>query len=164
VQAIAIETAERNSRYGEQGGSRKLIRGMLKADAPWQKLDYENQDIALGKELILEFVNNAGKNIDVFEALASLMYNFPKIFFEPGVHILAKYQIAVGGTRLLSGVNTAFYLEGAIQRFLQVDETGPLSRDMHQSCFALLDAIVETASSRAYYLREQLIHSRRISA
>jgi hypothetical protein len=136
---------------------------MLKADAPWQKLDYENQDIALGKELILEFVNNAGKNVDVFEAMASLMYNFPRIFFEPGIHILAKHQTEVGGTRLLSGVNTAFYLEGSIQRFLQVDDTGPLARDMHQACFNLLDAIVETASSRAYYLREQLIHSRRIS-
>jgi hypothetical protein len=163
AQAIAIETARHDYQYRTEGGSRKLIRGMLKADAPWQKLDYENQDIAFGKDLILEFVDNAGKNVDVFEALASLMYNFTKIFFEPGVHILAKHQKEVGGTRLLSGVNTAFYLEGSIQRFLQVDETGPLARDMHQSCFTLLDAIVETASSRAYYLREQLIRSRRIS-
>jgi hypothetical protein len=134
---------------------------MLKADAPWQKLDYERQDIAFGKELILEFAANAGKNVDVFEALASLIYHFPKVFFEPGVHILAKHQVEAGGTRLLSGMNTSFYLEGAIQRFLRVDETGPLARDMHRSCFTLLDAIVETASSRAYYLREQLIHSRR---
>jgi hypothetical protein len=163
VQDIAIETAGRDSRYREEGGSRKLIRGMLKADAPWQKLDYENQDIALGKDLILEFVNYAGKNVDVFEALTSLMYNFPRIFFEPGVHILAKHQAELGGTRLLSGVNTAFYLEGSIQQYLQVEETGPLARDMHQSCFTLLNAIVETASSKAYYLREQLIHSRRIS-
>jgi hypothetical protein len=162
VQAIAIENAECDSRYREEGGSRKLIRGMLCADAPWQKADYENQEIALGKDHILEFVNGAGKNVDVFEALSSLMYHFPKIFFEPGIRILARHQMAVGGTRLLSGVNTAFYLEGSIQRFLHVDETGPLPRDMHQACFTLLDAIVETASSRAYYLREQLIHSRRI--
>lgn len=135
---------------------------MLLADAPWQKLDYERQDIALGKDLILEVVENAGKNVNVFEALSSLMYHFPAVFFQSGVHILAKHQSEVGGTRLLSGVNTAFYLEGSIQRFLQIDETGPLTREMHQSCFTLLDALVETASSRAYYLREQLIHSRRI--
>jgi hypothetical protein len=162
VEHIAIATANQDSRYQQEKNSRKLIRGMLLADAPWQKLDYERQDIALGKDLILEFVENAGKNIDAFEALSSLMYHFPRIFFQSGVHILAKHQAETGGTRLLSGVNTAFYLEGSIQRFLQIDETGPLTREMHQSCFSLLDALVETASSRAYHLREQLIHSRRI--
>ncbi|MGZ5434990.1 MAG: ATP-binding protein [Pyrinomonadaceae bacterium] len=162
VQQIAIRTAQQDSHSRGDSNSQKLIRGMLKADAPWQKLDYENQDIRIGKDLVFEFVANAGKNVDVFEALSSLMYHFPGIFFQSGVHILARHQSEVGGTRLFSGVNTAFYLEGAIQRFLQIDETGPLTRDMHQSCFTLLDALVETASSRAYYLREQLIHSRRI--
>jgi len=162
VESIAIATANQDSRYQSEKNSRKLIRGMLLADAPWQKLDYERQDIALGKDLILEVVENAGKNVNVFEALSSLMYHFPRVFFQSGVHILAKHQSEVGGTRLLSGVNTAFHLEGSIQRFLQIDETGPLTKEMHQSCFTLLDALVETASSRAYYLREQLIHSRRI--
>lgn len=162
VEEIAIATAHQGSQYHNEKNSRKLIRGMLLADAPWQKLDYERQDVALGKDLILEFVENAGKNVDAFEALSSLMYHFPRVFFQSGVHILAKHQSEVGGTRLLSGVNAAFYLEGSIQRFLQIDETGPLTREMHQSCFTLLDALVETASSRAYHLREQLIHSRRI--
>ncbi len=162
VEQLAIATANQDSLYQSEKNSRKLIRGMLLADAPWQKLDYERQDIALGKDLILEVVENAGKNVNVFEALSSLMYHFPRVFFQSGVHILAKHQSEVGGTRLLSGLNTAFYLEGSIQRFLQIDETGQLTREMHQSCFTLLDALVETASSRAYYLREQLIHSRRI--
>ncbi len=162
VQEIAIQVAQRDSQHRGGSNSQKLIRGMLKADAPWQKLDYENQDIRLGRDLILKFVENAGKNVDVFESLSSLMYHFPNIFFQYGVHILAKHQAETGGTGLLSGVNTAFYLEGSIQRFLQIEETGPLTREMHQSCFSLLDALVETASSRAYYLREQLIHSRRI--
>ena len=156
VQKIAIEFAGKGSEY------RDLIRGMLKADIDWQKIDYETQDMTLGKDLLLEFVTNAGKNPDVFEALASLMYHFPSIFFESGVHILSKHQKDEGGTRLLSGVNTAFYLERAIQGFLQVDRTGPLPRSLHESCFVLLNAIVETASSRAYYLREHLIRSRRI--
>ena len=47
---------------------------MLKADIDWQKIDLENQDIAYGKDLLLEFATNAGKNPDVFEALAKLMY------------------------------------------------------------------------------------------
>jgi len=164
VQKIAIEIAGDESDYRQQDNRRKLIRGMLHADSPWQKADYENQDIALGKDLLLEFVTNAGKNPDVFNALASLMYHFPSIFFESGVHILSQHQKEEGGTRLLSGVNTAFYLEISIQRFLQLDQTGPLPRTMHESCFVLLHAIVETASSRAYYLREHLIRSRKILA
>ncbi|MCC3498333.1 MAG: ATP-binding protein [Microcoleus sp. PH2017_15_JOR_U_A] len=162
VQKIAIEVAGNDSDYRQRDNRRQLIRGMLKADIGWQKIDYETQDITLGKDLLLEFVTNAGKNPDVFEALASLMYHFPSIFFESGVHILSKHQKDEGGTRLLSGVNTAFYLERAIQGFLQVDRTGPLPRSMHESCFVLLNAIVETASSRAYYLREHLIRSRKI--
>ncbi|BAY06878.1 hypothetical protein H6G54_22095 [Anabaena cylindrica FACHB-243] len=162
VQKIAIEVAGYDSDYRQQDNRRKLIRGILKADLDWQKNDYETQDVALGKDLLLEFVTNAGKNPDVFNALASLMYHFPSIFFESGVHILSQHQKEEGGTRLLSGVNTAFYLEISIQRFLQLDQTGPLPRNMHESCFVLLNAIVETASSRAYYLREHLIRSRKI--
>jgi hypothetical protein len=162
LQKIAIEVAGNDSDYRRRDDRRQLIRSMLKADLDWQKIDYETQDITLGKDLLLEFVTRAGKNPDVFEALASLMYHFPSIFFESGVHILSKHQKEEGGTRLLSGVNTAFYLERAIQRFLQLDQTGALPRSIHESCFVLLNAIVETASSRAYYLREHLIRSRKI--
>jgi hypothetical protein len=162
VQEIVIAVAKNNSEYGQRDNRRKLIRNMLHADDPWQKLDYENQDIRFGKDSILEFVTNAGKNPDVFESLAALMYHFPSIFFESGVHILARHQKVEGGIRLLSGVNTSFYLEIAIQRFLLIDRTGPLSKNLHESCLVLLNAIVETASSRAYYLREHLIRSCKI--
>jgi hypothetical protein len=108
-------------------------------------------------------VSNAGMNPEVFEALAKLINYFPKMFLSPGLHILAKHQSKAGGTHLLSSVNAAFYLESVLQRFLQVDETGPLTKERHQTCLVLLDAVVETASARAYYLREQLIRSRRIS-
>jgi hypothetical protein len=135
---------------------------MLQADSQWQKVEYENQYLTFGKDLLLEFAKNAGKNADVFGSLVSLIYHFPSIFFKSGIHILAKHQKEEGGTRLLLGVNTAFYLEIAIQHFLQLDQTGSLPRAMHESCFVLLNAIVETASARAYYIREHLIRSRRI--
>jgi len=162
MQELAIRLADSESTSRQQDSRRKLIRSMLHADSPWQKADYENQDIVLGKELLLEFATNAGKNPDVFEALASLMYHFRSIFFEPGIHILSRHQREQGGTRLFSGVNTAFYLERAIQYFLQIDQTKPLPRKLHESCLVILNAIVETASSRAYYLREHLIRSRKI--
>lgn len=160
AQDIALKLANTNFDR-QESHKRKLIRGMLHADLDWQKIDYENQDIILGKDLILEFVDNAGKNTDVFESLASLMYHFPRIFCESGLPILAKHQREEGNTGLLSS-NTVFYLEIAIQRFLQSENTGSLPKKLHESCFILLNAIIETASSRAYYLREHLIRSRKI--
>jgi hypothetical protein len=162
VQEIAIEIAQKDSDHRQLDDRTKLIRRMLKADLDWQKIDLENQEIAYGKDVILDFVTKVGKNPDVFEALAKLIYYFPSIFFETGVQILAKHQKEEKGTRLFSGINTAFYLERSIQRYLQLNQTGPLSKKMHESCLVLLDGIVETASSRAYYLREHLIRSRRI--
>lgn len=162
VQKLAIEPSIHKPKYKNQDNKRKLIRGMLHADALWQEADYENQDIALGKDLLLEFIRNAGKNADVFGSLVSLIYHFPSIFFKSGIHILSKHQKEEGGTRLILGRDTAFYLERAIQRFLQLDQTGSLPRAMHESCLVLLNAIVETASARAYYIREHLIRSRRI--
>ncbi|PLR80075.1 hypothetical protein CVD25_22530 [Bacillus canaveralius] len=49
---------------------KKLIRGMLHADVPWQKLDYENMNILKGKQDILSFVEQAGGNPDVYESLS----------------------------------------------------------------------------------------------
>jgi len=161
VQAIAQEITHYNARVS-QDDRRKLVRGMLHADLDWQKIDFENQDIALGKAHILEFVNNTGENPDVFESMASLMYYFPEIFLVPGLKILAKHQTTVGEVNLFSRVNTVFYLEVAIQRFLQLDESSTLSKEIHQACYTLLNALVDKASSKAYYLREQLVRSRRI--
>jgi hypothetical protein len=110
---------------------------------------------------LLEFAENAGKNPDVFEAVTAWMYHFPSIFFERGLHILSNHQEEIGGISLLQGVNTAFYIERSIQHFLQIDQPGLLSRRVHKSCLILLNAVVETASSRAYYLREHLIRSRK---
>jgi len=161
VQEIAIAISDHDSNYDRDNGM-ELVRRMLMADIPWKRRDFENQEIAYGKDLILEFVTKAGQNQEVFEALARLIYYFQSIFFESGISILAKLQKENGGSSLFTGVNTAFYLESAIQRFLQVQNTGPVSRNLHQSCLILLDAIVETASSRAYYLREHLVRSRKI--
>jgi hypothetical protein len=162
VQKIATDWHQQDFHEGGQDTKRNLIRGFLKANIDWQPIDFERQDIALGKESILEFVKNAGENIDVFEALARLMYYFPSIFFESAIHVLSTHQKKEGRTRLLSRPNTAFCLEQSIRRFLQIDHTGPLSRKMHESCLVLLNAIVETASSRAYFLREHLVRSRKI--
>lgn len=163
VQSIALEISNKKNQQYIRDDRTKLIRHMLHADIPWQKVDYENQNISLGREHILEFAENTGRNSDVFEAMSSLMYHFPGVFLDPGLLILAKHQQCTGGTQLFSGVNTAFYLERSLQRFLLIDNTGTMPDELYQACWILLDVLVEKASSEAYYLREHLIRSRRIA-
>jgi len=161
VQQIAIETAKSKSQNSGNRDKRKLIRYMLYADMPWKRVGCGCENIALGKEPISKFVVNAGINPDVFEAMASLMFHCPTIFFESGLTILSEHQKRIGGTDLLSP-NASYYLERSISRFLLSNNTKTLSRAQYMSCQILLDAIVETGSSGAYYLREHLIRSRRI--
>ncbi|MGP5407769.1 hypothetical protein ACTXLW_09220, partial [Psychrobacter celer] len=59
-------------------------------------------------------------------------------------------------------VDTAFYLEMILGRYLQFEEKGMLSRKMYDACLFLLTSLVETGSARAYYLRENLVRSRRV--
>lgn len=163
VQKIAIAIVQENPGNYRYDDRTKLIRAMLHVDTPWQKVEPENRFMALGKDVILEFVSNAGLNPTVFEAMASLMFHFPALFLESGLRFLSKHQHDAGGVYLLSGVNTTFYLTRAIQRFLFVKNTGALPPDLYQSCLILLDAMIETGSAEAYYLREHLIKSRRIA-
>jgi hypothetical protein len=149
VQSIAIQLAARTPWTGRGDDGRKLVRGMLAADIQWQRVDYETQDIALGKEQILEFVANAGMNPDVFEATASLMYHFPSIFFESGIRILSRHIGERDGAALLGGVNSKYYLERAIQHFLRIDETGPLPREMHRACLEALLISAQTSKLRS---------------
>jgi energy-coupling factor transporter ATP-binding protein EcfA2 len=157
--ALSIKDQKENKHRDKRN---KLVGEMLFLDVPWQKTDYEKQDIGIGKEFILEFVSKAGENSDVFEAMASLMYHFPRIFLEQGLILLANHQNVIKGTKLFSKVNTIYYLEISIQRFLLQEYTEYLSLKQHKSCHILLDALIETASSKAYFLREHLIKSRRI--
>jgi len=161
VQEVAIEIAEYNHQLGTKDW-RKLIRTMLYADTPWQKVDYQKRDIRYGEASIIEFTKKAGINPDVFEAMASLMYHFPDLFFTKGFLVLAGFHPDSIKTNLTYKRNSVFYLEKSIHRYLMVDHTGPLNRAEHRACLVLLNGLVEMASSEAYYLRENLIHSRRI--
>jgi len=142
-----------------------LIRGMLHADTPWQGHESEKKDIIEGKEYILDFASKASCNTHVFESLASLMHNFPDIFFSDGIHILADTYVSYGEdkTKECINANSAFYLERSIQYYLQVENAGPLPKKMYDSCITLLTGVVEKGSARAYYLREHLIRSRKIA-
>ena len=111
VQEIAIELADNDSEHTRHNNNKThLVRILLNADTNWQKLDLETQHITQGKELLLKFAKKAGKNPDVFEALAKLIYYFPEIFFDSGINILSKHQKEKQGKHLFSNRNVTFFL------------------------------------------------------
>lgn len=159
---IAIKDV--NAPYqGLQSDLNKLLRGELYADIPWQGHESDRKCMEWGAIHLLNFAKQSASNSHVFMALSSLIYNFYDLFFDKGIQILAE-KLKTNSELIVKQVNTAFYLEMSIARYLQVENRGILSRKMYQICLVLLTGLVETGSARAYYLREHLVRSRKISA
>lgn len=162
-EAHKIALNDVNERYiGLQSDLNQLLRGMMYADCPWQGNENEESDMKRGAHFLIEFANISANNSHVFEALASLMYQFHGVFFDKSIHLLAS-KFANDSGLIGRQVNTAYYLEMSIGRYLQIENRGTLKRKMYDSCLKLLNGIVETGSARAYYLREHMIRSRKIS-
>ncbi|MDD1685755.1 hypothetical protein [Methanoregula sp.] len=166
MQKIAIKNAEnqsRSNRYEDDlvKNQHKLIRDMLFSDLQPHQVEYERDNLIQGKRLIIDFIDTAGVNRVVFESATKLIFQYSDVFLDSGMKILAKHQKAIGGTQLFTQ-NTAFYLEMCINRFL-VENSTSIPRIQYQSCKILLDALVDTGSSGAYYLREQMVRSRKIA-
>ena len=139
----------------------RLLRGELYADTPWQGHESDRKCMEHGVEYLLNFADQSANNKHVFEALASLIYNFHDLFFDKGIQILAN-KFTKNAELILRQQNVSFYLEMSVGRYLQVENRGGLSRKMYQNCLNLLTGIVENGSARAYYLRENLVRSRKI--
>ncbi|QXR06179.1 hypothetical protein EVX74_008490 [Acinetobacter lwoffii] len=148
---------------GLQSDLNKLLRGELYADIPWQGHESDRKCMEWGAIHLLNFAKQSASNSHVFMALSSLIYNFYDLFFDKGIQILAE-KLKTNSELIVKQVNTAFYLEMSIARYLQVENRGILSRKMYKICLVLLTGLVETGSARAYYLREHLVRSRKISA
>jgi len=163
TEAHKIALNDVNDRYiGLQNDLNRLLCGILYADCPWQGHENEEKDIKRGARYLLDFAKQSANNSHVFEALASLMYQFHQVFFDKAIHILAA-KFSNNPDIIAKQINTAYYLEMSIGRYLQIENRGTLSRKMYNACIELLTGIVETGSARAYYLREHLIRSRKIA-
>ncbi|MUK60736.1 hypothetical protein GNP81_07910 [Aliivibrio fischeri] len=161
-EAHKIAMNDVNDRYvGLQNDLNQLLRGLMYADSPWQGHPNEERDMKAGAHYLLEFANQSAGNSHVFEALTSLIYHFHSVFFDKGIHLLAS-KFTVNSELIGKQINTAYYLEMSIGRYLQIENRGALNRKMYNSCLELLNGIVETGSARAYYLREHMIRSRKI--
>ena len=146
---------------GLQNDLNQLLRGLMYADSPWKGHPNEERDMKSGAYYLLEFANQSASNSHVFEALTSLIYHFHGVFFDKGIHLLAS-KFSVNSELIGKQINTAYYLEMSIGRYLQIENRGALNRKMYNSCLELLNGVVETGSARAYYLREHMIRSRKI--
>jgi hypothetical protein len=161
-EAHKIALNDVNDRYiGLQNDLNQLLRGMMYADCPWQGHENEENDMKRGAQYLLDFASESANNSHVFEALASLMHQFHVVFFDKGIHLLAS-KYAENSSLIAKQINTAYYLEMSIGRYLQIENRGALSRKMYNSCLELLNGIVENGSARAYYLREHMVRSRKI--
>ncbi|MGO5065562.1 MULTISPECIES: hypothetical protein [unclassified Clostridium] len=160
VENIAIDLDKSNGyKYDDRS---KLIRSMMYVDCPWQKVDYERQTIKNGARYIMDFVKVAGTNPDVFEALCSLIYHFSNIFFDEGLLILAGFDNDVINKNLAESNNSVFYLEKVLHRYILIDTSSVIEKDMYDACLKLINELVEKSSSEAYYVREYLIKSKKI--
>ncbi len=125
----------------------------------WTRLRPERYLIVAGVQRIAKFCKENGANSLVFESYCHLLHNFPDLFILDGLLDLSGLQQQVGGSKLMSGTNTVFYLEAILQRYLLDSGEAFMPAKMHSACKVLLDALVEQASSNAYFLRERLVRS-----
>ncbi|MBF8275273.1 MAG: hypothetical protein HW390_346 [Candidatus Brocadiaceae bacterium] len=156
---LAINLKKKSRQELSYDNRSKLIRRMLFADVPWQQVRTEQDILIPGLDLSLNFVEKTGENPIVFEAMSRFLFYFPKLFMPRGLIILAKHQKANQDADLFSGVNTVFYLERVLQNLLILSpvETLPPRKD----CLVLLNAMIETGSSCAYFIRDHMLHSGR---
>lgn len=160
---IAIAQNDVTTRFsGREHDLNQFLRGMLYMG--FRDNGHPSNMICLekGAEHLLNFMSKNGENSHVYEALCSLIYHFPQMFFADGIGIaMEKYE---GNSDIIHmQVNSAYYLEMSLARYLQVENRGSLTRKMHKVCLTLLTGIVELGSARAYYLRDNLVSARRIS-
>lgn len=148
----------------KQESTLRFFRGMIFLDYPMRDSPTkgELERIKIGAPSFIEFIQRFIMNPSVFESLAKHMRYYPDQFLRSGVHIVAEVLRSDPEMAFKEG-STCYHLEMAMARFLNVDERGPLSRMQHKDCLAILDCIVKNGSARAYFLREHLVSSRRIS-
>ncbi|EJM17015.1 ATPase [Pseudomonas sp. GM18] len=150
--------------HSKRDSVREFLRGMLYLNYPMRGKanEAERARMTHGARYLIDFTKQFVMNSSVFESLAAHMYNYPDHFLHEGIHTVAG-ALRLDPSLAFEEVSSCYSLEMAVARFLNVDERGELSRAQHKDCLTILDCIVKGGSARAYFLRENLVSSRRIS-
>lgn len=140
----------------------KLLSDYIYLNTPWQSIDFEIPPIKDGIQYICEFAANSNNNVIVFEGISSLIYHFPKLILKKGLITFKNLEEKVIKNNFEKSSNSIFYLENALHSYIMNLENNTISREMYNVCEKLLNALIECASSKAYYTREYLMKSKRV--
>ena len=128
----------------------------------WQPLDYQNEPVKDGVDCICSFAKETIQNPIVYEGLASLMFHFPDSYLERGIAA----QIDISDDELTANFmrsnNSVFYMENNIYAYITLLDTNRIPAKMYMACCKILNALIKQSSSKAYYIREYLLKSKKM--
>ena len=140
----------------------KILSEYIYLNTPWQPVDFEKPPISGGVKYICEFVKNSNNNVIVFEGISSLMYYFPELILKEGLITFKTLSENDIKSNLEKSSNSIFYLENLLHSYVINLENNTITREFYNICENILNALVECASSKAYYIREYLMKSKKI--
>lgn len=140
----------------------KILSEYIYLNTPWQPVDFEKPPISGGVKYICEFVKNSNNNVIVFEGISSLMYYFPELILKEGLITFKTLSENDIKSNLEKSSNSIFYLENLLHSYVINLENNTITKEFYNICENILNALVECASSKAYYIREYLMKSKKI--
>lgn len=149
-----------SSNYRSQKRQEMLIEYMY-TDYNWQPVDYQNMPVNSGVDYICAFAKETIGNPIVYEGLASLMYNFPDAFLAEGIKAQSNISREDLFQIFIRSSNAMFYMENNLYAYITHMETNVMPSNSFNTCKKLLDVLIMQASSKAYYIREYLLKSKR---
>ena len=90
------------------------------------------------------------------------MYHFPDSYLEKGIEV----QTDISGDELVANFrrskNSVFYMENNIYAYITQLDTNIIPAKMYKACCKILNALIKHSSSKAYYIREYLLKSKKM--
>ena len=90
------------------------------------------------------------------------MYYFSELILKEGLRTFKTLPENDIKSNLEKSRNSIFYLENVLHSYVMNLENNTISREMYNICERILNALIECASSKSYYIREYLMKSKKI--
>ena len=89
------------------------------------------------------------------------MYNFPQTFLEKGIIAQADITNSDLVDNFRRSPNSVFYMENNLFAYITQLDTNIIPLQQFNSCRKILDALIQQSSSKAYYIRDYLLKSKK---
>ena len=90
------------------------------------------------------------------------MYHFPDSYLEKGIAAQSDVSEVELAYNYQKSLNSAFYMENNIYAYVTQLETNAIPAKMYKSCNKILNVLIKRSSSKAYYVREYLLKSKKM--